>query len=110
MNAKLTALKRGLLGIPLGIAIGFMISLFVSLGMGTGDYYGARPELIAEMGSELNAIRIKVDEMMARRAVVRREFDELQRFRSFRNAKGVKDAADDDNEIAELKRKYAKAT
>ena len=59
MNTKLTALKRGLLGIPLGIAIGFMISLFVSLGMGTGDYYGTRPELIAEMGSELNAVLLQ---------------------------------------------------
>lgn len=56
MNVKKTAVARGLLGIPLGITIGFMISLFVSLGLGTGEYYGARPELIAEMGSELNAV------------------------------------------------------
>ena len=56
MNVKKTAVARGLLGIPLGITIGFMLSLFVSLGLGTGEYYGARPELIAEMGSELNAV------------------------------------------------------
>jgi len=59
MNVKKTAFARGLLGIPLGIAIGFMISLFVSLGLGTGEYYSARPELIAEMGSELNAVLLQ---------------------------------------------------
>ena len=59
MNAKLTALTRGLLGIPLGIAIGFIITLIISGIYGNGEYLSARPELIAEMGSEINAVLLQ---------------------------------------------------
>jgi len=59
MNAKLTALTRGLLGIPLGIAIGFIITLILSVAYGNGEYLSARPELITEMGSEINAVLLQ---------------------------------------------------
>ena len=59
MNVKLTAIRRGLLGIPLGIAIGFLMSLVASISIGHGVYYAAKPELIAEMGSEINAVLLQ---------------------------------------------------
>ncbi len=59
MNVKLTAIGRGLLGIPLGIAIGFLMSLVASISIGHGVYYAAKPELIAEMGSEINAVLLQ---------------------------------------------------
>ena len=59
MNAKLTALTRGLLGIPLGIAIGYIVTLIISMIHGNGEYLSARPELIAEMGSEINAVLLQ---------------------------------------------------
>lgn len=57
---------------------------------------------------ELNALRIEVDELMARKAVVRDDFAALEQFRSFRNA-GAPDSKDDQRELQELKRKYAGA-
>ena len=64
---------------------------------------------------ELNDLRIKVDDLMARKAVVRNDFKALEAFRSFKNAKSIsKDAkdgkADEDKELEALKKKYANAT
>ena len=61
---------------------------------------------------ELNALRIQVDELLARKAVVTKDFRALERFRSFKNAKTVKKepGADEDRELEELKKKYAHAT
>lgn len=60
---------------------------------------------------ELNDLRIKADELLARKAVVRNDFKALENFRSFKNAKTVKtDSAAEDKEITELKKKYANAT
>ncbi len=60
---------------------------------------------------ELNDLRIKMDELLARRAVVRNDFKALENFRSFKNAKTAKpDAAALDKEQEELKKKYARAT
>ena len=70
-------------------------------------------ELIQPMsGKELNELRIKIDELLARKAVVRNDFRALEAFRSFKNAKTVKtDAvAEQDKELEELKKKYAGAT
>jgi hypothetical protein len=69
-------------------------------------------ELIKPMSQkEYNDLRIKLDDLMARRAVVRNDFKALENFKSFKNAKNVKDApASDDKEIEELKKKYAKAS
>jgi len=62
-------------------------------------------------GRELNELRIKIDELLARKAVVRKDFTALEKFRSFKNAKNVKtDSAKDDKELEELKKKYANAT
>ncbi|MDD4871994.1 MAG: PPC domain-containing protein [Kiritimatiellae bacterium] len=69
-------------------------------------------------GKELNDLRIKMDELLARKAVVKNDFKALENFRSFKNAKSIKDDksdnkkndATDDKEIEELKKKYANAT
>jgi hypothetical protein len=62
-------------------------------------------------GGELNQLRIQIDEMLARRAVVRNDFKALEQFRSFQNAKNVKtEPADESKEIESLKKKYAHAT
>ncbi len=62
-------------------------------------------------GKELNELRIKIDELLARKAVVRNDFRALEAFRSFKNAKTVKtDDADEDKELQALKKKYAGAT
>lgn len=54
MKKKL--IQRGLLGFPLGIAIGFVITIFISIGVGQGNYYAVRPELMDVVGGELNAV------------------------------------------------------
>ena len=41
-------------------------------------------------GKELNDARIQVDQLMARRAVVRNDFKALEAFRSFKNSKTIK--------------------
>lgn len=62
-------------------------------------------------GKELNELRIKVDELLARRAVVRNDFRALEQFRSFQSAKTAKtDEAAQDKGLEELKQKYAHAT
>jgi len=78
---------------------------------GTG-VQAALLELIRPMPQrELNDLRIKMDELLARKAVVRNDFKALENFRSFKNAKNIKDAgATDDKELEELKKKYAQAT
>jgi hypothetical protein len=78
----------------------------------SGD--GVRAEvvdLIRPISSrELNALRIEMDELLARRSVVRQDFRALETFRSFKNAKSIKkDEAKDDQEIEDLKKKYADA-
>jgi len=62
-------------------------------------------------GAELNKLRIQIDELLARKAVVQKDFRALERFRSFKNAKTVKtDETAHDKELEELKKKYANAT
>ncbi|MCS7303952.1 MAG: PPC domain-containing protein [Thermoguttaceae bacterium] len=69
-------------------------------------------EMIRPMtGREINDIRIQIDELVAKRAVVMKDYQALEQFRSFRKAKTLpKDSTADDEQIAELKRKYANAT
>lgn len=69
-------------------------------------------ELVRPMsGKELNTLRIELDELMARRAVARKDFRALENFLSFRNAKSIKpDPAAREKEIEALKQKYAGAT
>jgi len=77
-----------------------------------GGVQAAIVELVQPIsGKELNELRIKVDELLARRAVVRKDFRALEQFRSFQSAKSVKtDDAAQDKELEELKKKYAGAT
>lgn len=50
---------RGLLGFPLGVFIGYAISIVISLVMEDGKYVPAVPSLIAQSGSEINAVMIQ---------------------------------------------------
>ncbi len=60
---------------------------------------------------EFNDLRIKISELLARRAVVRNDFSVLERFRGFRKAKDAKSGgASDDEELEKIKQKYAGAT
>ena len=53
---KKEILKRSLFGAPLGIAIGVIITIIISLTVGDGRYYAVVPELVNDMGSEINAV------------------------------------------------------
>ena len=77
-----------------------------------GGVTGTVVELIQPTnGKQLNDLRIEMDELLAKKAVVRNDFTTLAKFRSFKNAKNVKtDKAAEDKEIDELKKKYAKAS
>ena len=72
-------------------------------------------EMVRPMtGREINDLRIQIDELVAKRAVVMKDDRALEEFRSFQKAKTLpkdsKGSADMDERIAELKRKYAGAT
>lgn len=72
-------------------------------------------EMIRPMTArEINDLRIQIDELVAKRAVVRKDYRALEQFRSFQKAKTLpkdsKTSADMDERIEELKRKYANAT
>lgn len=47
---------RCLLGAPLGLALSCAITIGISLTIGDGTYYAVAPALIADCGSELNAV------------------------------------------------------
>jgi hypothetical protein len=73
---------------------------------------GTVTELVRPISpKELNELRIEVDELLARKAVVRGDFRALEQFRSFKNAKSVDKKANesDDQELEQLKKKYAGA-
>ena len=55
-KTALSAVLRGLLGIPLGITIGTILSIIISLVWGNGYYAPCTPELIENMGTEINAV------------------------------------------------------
>ena len=62
-------------------------------------------------GKERTDLRLQMDELLARKAVVTKDFRALEAFRSFKNAKTVKtDTAAKDQEIERLKKKYAGAS
>ena len=79
----------------------------------SGDGVQARiTGLVQPMSNrERNQLRIQIDELLARKAVVRNDFRALEAFRSFKNAKTTKTAsAGEDKQIEALKKKYAGAT
>ena len=60
---------------------------------------------------EIDALQIQIDELTARRAVVRNNFKSLGKFGSSKNTKNSKpDAAEEAEKIEALKKKYANAT
>jgi len=59
MSTGKKLLKRCLLGAPLGLAISTVITIVISICAGDGMYYAVVPELIADSGSEINAVVIQ---------------------------------------------------
>ena len=57
MKKKL--ILRGMFGFPIGIAIGYLITIFISLGWADGSYSPCVPELVSEMGNEINAVLLQ---------------------------------------------------
>lgn len=57
MKKKL--LGRCLLGAPIGLAISTLITIAISLTVGDGRFYPVVPELIADCGSEINAVLVQ---------------------------------------------------
>lgn len=53
---KKKILSRILYGIPLGITVGYIITIVISLLFANGYYNPCVPELIADAGSEINAV------------------------------------------------------
>lgn len=61
MNRHLwnNAAKRAMVGAPIGLAISMAITIIISLAIGKGEYYAVVPELIADFGTEINAVLIQ---------------------------------------------------
>ena len=53
---KKEILKRSLYGAPIGIAIGVIVTIIISLTVGDGKFYAVVPQLVNDMGSEINAV------------------------------------------------------
>jgi hypothetical protein len=94
------------------VVAGQFLTSVSSVDVSGGGVQAAIVELIKPIsGKELNDLRIQVDQLLARKAVVSKDFTALEKFRSFKNAKTVKtDEAAHDKELEELKTKYANAT
>lgn len=56
---KRKILLRCLLGAGLGVAISSLITVAISVAVGDGGYYAATPELVSDLGGELNAVLIQ---------------------------------------------------
>lgn len=56
---KKQVLLSALWGFSLGIAIGHVITILLSFARGDGGFYPCMPELIADMGSELQAVTLQ---------------------------------------------------
>ena len=53
------ALRRALIGMPIGLAISTVITIIISLCKADGQYYPVVPALVADCGSEINAVLIQ---------------------------------------------------
>ena len=53
---KKNVLQRALLGIPLGISLGYFITILISLINGNGEYFSVPPQLVLDLGNEINAV------------------------------------------------------
>ena len=88
-----------------GQFLGGLTNIFVS----GGGVQSSIVEVIRPIsGKELNDLRIKADELLARRSVVKNDFKALENFRSFKNASkdDKKNDGMEDKEIQDLKKKY----
>lgn len=56
---KKTLIIRGIIGIPVGIAISYLITILMSFILGKGEYFPCVPELVTQMGSEMNAVLLQ---------------------------------------------------
>ena len=56
---KKKVLIRCLIGAPIGVAISTMITIVISLTAGDGNFYAVVPELIADCGTEINAVLLQ---------------------------------------------------
>lgn len=50
------AILRFVLGAPIGITISYLITVIISASIGTGNFYPCAPQLVEQMGNELNAV------------------------------------------------------
>ena len=56
---KKNVLQRALLGFPLGICLGYAITILISLIIGNGEYLPVPPQLVLELGNEINAVLVQ---------------------------------------------------
>ena len=61
MNKQLwkKAFCRALIGMPIGLAISTVITIIISLFKADGQYYPVVPALVADCGSEINAVLVQ---------------------------------------------------
>ena len=61
MNKQLwkKAFYRTLIGMPIGLAISTVITIIISLFKADGQYYPVVPALVADCGSEINAVLVQ---------------------------------------------------
>ena len=56
---KKKVIIRCLIGAPIGLALSTIITIAISLTLGDGHYYAVVPELIADCGTEINAVLLQ---------------------------------------------------
>lgn len=56
---KKKIILRSLLGAPIGLAVSHLITVLISLAVADGNFYPVVPELIADCGSEMNAVLLQ---------------------------------------------------
>lgn len=56
---KKKVIVRCLIGAPIGLALSTMITIAISLIVGDGRFYAVVPELIADCGTEINAVLLQ---------------------------------------------------
>lgn len=57
---KKKILLRSFTGAPIGVTISYIITVIVSLCIGDGNYYVAQPQLVTELGGEMNAVLAQI--------------------------------------------------
>ena len=47
------------MGLPLGICLGYAITILISLIIGNGEYFPVPPQLVLDLGNEINAVLVQ---------------------------------------------------